>query len=71
MLKRGAKQLLAEANAEIKTVTAHGQTYKARAVVLAMGAAARYLDISRRTLIYRMEKHGLAKVESETAENSN
>ena len=33
--------------------------------------AARYLDISRRTLIYRMEKHGLAKVESETAENSN
>ena len=23
--------------------------------------AARYLDISRRTLIYRMEKHGLAR----------
>jgi two-component system, NtrC family, response regulator AtoC len=31
--------------------------------------AARYLDISRRTLIYRMEKHGLAPVDSETAEN--
>ena len=31
--------------------------------------AARYLDISRRTLIYRMEKHGLAAVDSETAEN--
>jgi two-component system, NtrC family, response regulator AtoC len=31
--------------------------------------AARYLDISRRTLIYRMEKHGLARVDSETAEN--
>ena len=33
--------------------------------------AARYLDISRRTLIYRMEKHGLAKVDSETAESPN
>jgi two-component system, NtrC family, response regulator AtoC len=31
--------------------------------------AARYLDISRRTLIYRMEKHGLAVVDSEIAEN--
>jgi DNA-binding NtrC family response regulator len=31
--------------------------------------AARYLDISRRTLIYRMEKHGLTPVDSETAEN--
>jgi DNA-binding NtrC family response regulator len=31
--------------------------------------AARYLDISRRTLIYRMEKHGLARVDSETAES--
>ena len=31
--------------------------------------AARYLDISRRTLIYRMEKHGLAPVDSEPAEN--
>jgi two-component system NtrC family response regulator len=31
--------------------------------------AARYLDISRRTLIYRMEKHGLVPVDSETAEN--
>ena len=31
--------------------------------------AARYLDISRRTLIYRMEKHGLAGVDSEVAEN--
>ncbi len=31
--------------------------------------AARYLDISRRTLIYRMEKHGLAPVDSETSEN--
>ncbi|MGD9990075.1 thioredoxin-disulfide reductase [Pseudonocardia sp.] len=29
----------------VKTVTAHGQTFKARAVVLAMGAAARYLNI--------------------------
>ena len=26
--------------------------------------AARYLDISRRTLIYRMEKHGLAASDS-------
>jgi DNA-binding NtrC family response regulator len=32
--------------------------------------AARYLDISRRTLIYRMEKHGLAVAGSEIAENS-
>lgn len=32
--------------------------------------AARYLDISRRTLIYRMEKHGLAAVESGNAENA-
>ena len=31
--------------------------------------AARYLDISRRTLIYRMEKHGLAAVDSESSEN--
>jgi two-component system, NtrC family, response regulator AtoC len=31
--------------------------------------AARYLDISRRTLIYRMEKHGLAPVDSEVTEN--
>src|ERR1700761_6715597 len=31
--------------------------------------AARYLDISRRTLIYRMEKHGLASVDPETTEN--
>jgi two-component system, NtrC family, response regulator AtoC len=31
--------------------------------------AARYLDISRRTLIYRMEKHGLTSVDSEVAEN--
>ena len=31
--------------------------------------AARYLDISRRTLIYRMEKHGLAPADSEIAEN--
>jgi two-component system, NtrC family, response regulator AtoC len=30
---------------------------------------ARYLDISRRTLIYRMEKHGLAFVDSGNAEN--
>ncbi|HZZ51380.1 MAG TPA: thioredoxin-disulfide reductase [Pseudonocardia sp.] len=34
-----------ELDGPIKTVTAHGQTYKARAIVLAMGAAARYLDI--------------------------
>ena len=27
--------------------------------------AARFLDISRRTLIYRMEKHGLGSVEEE------
>jgi two-component system, NtrC family, response regulator AtoC len=32
--------------------------------------AARYLDISRRTLIYRMEKHGLAGIEATDAENS-
>jgi DNA-binding NtrC family response regulator len=31
--------------------------------------AARYLDISRRTLIYRMEKHGLVTVDPEIAEN--
>ncbi|MBO0876085.1 MAG: thioredoxin-disulfide reductase [Pseudonocardia sp.] len=30
---------------EVKTVTANGQTYRARAVILAMGAAARYLDV--------------------------
>ncbi|MBP2475539.1 thioredoxin reductase (NADPH) [Crossiella equi] len=30
---------------EIKTVTANGVTYQAKAVVLAMGAAARYLDV--------------------------
>jgi thioredoxin reductase (NADPH) len=30
---------------EVKTVTANGQTYRAKAVILAMGAAARYLDI--------------------------
>ncbi|WHT21667.1 thioredoxin-disulfide reductase [Crossiella sp. CA-258035] len=29
----------------VKTVTANGRTYQARAVVLAMGAAARYLDV--------------------------
>ena len=34
--------------------------------------AARYLDISRRTLIYRMEKHGLAGGgEAAIAENGN
>jgi DNA-binding NtrC family response regulator len=32
--------------------------------------AARYLDISRRTLIYRMEKHGLTTADSENTENS-
>lgn len=32
--------------------------------------AARYLDISRRTLIYRMEKHGLAAVESGSTETA-
>lgn len=31
--------------------------------------AARYLDISRRTLIYRMEKHGLAAVDSGNTED--
>ncbi|WP_028924301.1 thioredoxin-disulfide reductase [Pseudonocardia acaciae] len=30
---------------EVKTVTANGRTYRARAVILAMGAAARYLDV--------------------------
>jgi len=30
--------------------------------------AARYLDISRKTLIYRMEKHGLAKGAATTIE---
>ncbi len=29
----------------VKTVTAHGITYRARAVILAMGAAARYLNV--------------------------
>ena len=29
----------------VKTVTAHGVTYRARAVILAMGAAARYLNV--------------------------
>jgi DNA-binding NtrC family response regulator len=29
--------------------------------------AARYLDISRRTLIYRMEKFGISKEQSEDA----
>ena len=29
----------------VKTVSAHGRTYRARAVILAMGAAARYLDV--------------------------
>src|SRR3954464_9591763 len=29
----------------VKTVPAHGRTYRARAVILAMGAAARYLDV--------------------------
>jgi two-component system NtrC family response regulator len=32
--------------------------------------AARYLDISRRTLIYRMEKHGLAAVDATDAEST-
>ena len=32
--------------------------------------AARYLDISRRTLIYRMEKHGLAAVDSGNSESA-
>ncbi len=32
--------------------------------------AARYLDISRRTLIYRMEKHGLAAGDAEATESS-
>ena len=30
---------------EVKTVVANGDTYRARAVILAMGAAARYLDV--------------------------
>ncbi|GAA5144513.1 thioredoxin-disulfide reductase [Pseudonocardia eucalypti] len=34
-----------ELRGAIKTVTANGRTYRARAVVLAMGAAARYLDV--------------------------
>jgi two-component system NtrC family response regulator len=32
--------------------------------------AARYLDISRRTLIYRMEKHGLLATDAVTTEDS-
>jgi two-component system NtrC family response regulator len=32
--------------------------------------AARYLDISRRTLIYRMEKHGLAAIDTPDAEST-
>src|ERR1700709_2159694 len=39
---------------EVKTVVANGVTYRARAVVLAMGAAARYLDIpGEQTLLGR------------------
>ena len=34
-----------ELEGEIKTVTANGTTYRARAVVLAMGAAARYIGV--------------------------
>lgn len=38
----------------VKTVTAHGTTYRARAVVLAMGAAPRYLDVpGEQTLLGR------------------
>ncbi|GAB2910078.1 thioredoxin-disulfide reductase [Rhodococcus aerolatus] len=39
---------------EVKTVTAHGRTYRARAVVLSMGAAPRYLDVpGEQTLLGR------------------
>jgi thioredoxin reductase (NADPH) len=39
---------------EVKTVTANGVTYRARAVILAMGAAARYLDVpGEQTLLGR------------------
>jgi thioredoxin reductase (NADPH) len=34
-----------ELTGPVKTVTAHGQTYRAKAVILAMGAAARYLGV--------------------------
>ncbi len=34
-----------ELSGEWKTVTAHGRSYRARAVVLAMGAAVRYLEV--------------------------
>ena len=34
-----------DVSGEWKTVTAHGQSYRARALVLAMGAAARYLEV--------------------------
>ena len=32
--------------------------------------AARYLDISRKTLIYRMERHGIRKAESPQASDN-
>lgn len=39
---------------DVKTVTAHGRTYQARAVVLSMGAAPRYLDVpGEQTLLGR------------------
>jgi len=54
-MREQAKRFGAELRAEdvesvdltgpVKTVSANGQTYRARAVILAMGAAARYLDI--------------------------
>jgi thioredoxin reductase (NADPH) len=36
---------LVELSGPVKTVTAHGRTYRTRAVILAMGAAARYLGV--------------------------
>jgi thioredoxin reductase (NADPH) len=54
-MRQQAKRFGAELRAEdveaveltgpVKTVTANGQTYQARAVILAMGAAARYLNV--------------------------
>jgi len=54
-MREQAKRFGAELRAEdvetvdlagpVKTVTANGQTYQAKAVILAMGAAARYLGV--------------------------
>lgn len=40
-----------ELSGEIKTVHANGRTYRARAVILAMGAAARYVGVDRKSVV--------------------